>query len=623
MTLNEYLNNSVEQNQEERVDESLILGAIIATTCLTYAVGPVLNSEFMQSVGGGLGNLLSGFGSMFGGLGGGLFGGANKNKVKELLAKNPDDLTGKEKELLQKAANNPKLQKELTGKELKSLKKITGSSSDDDDEEREEISDEDAKELHAILKKKPGDMNQRDKDKLKKFHGKYDLSSELSDNELKSFEKATGIRLAGTPDDDTPEENTPEETTPKDTEATPEQISEAMVAMAAAANENETDEDKKKKNAAMIDIITASTYDEDGNPLSREKRLEKMKGLVGEENWESFQKDLDDMNKGLDDDKVKEELKKAQKQMKPEYIKELQENQKKRAKEAAERIAKENKEREDLEKELEELNKDPEINKDKIEELKKKREELINKSTLGTASPNTAKAAIERSGKKNDTEGGEGKGDKETNTEGGGKEPKKTKPVKSKEDVEKEHKEKSEALEKEYEDKKKNAKDDKERDALDQEWLDKQNALDIEKIEGIYKADSAALEQEYYEKIEKAKDDKEKEDLENEWVEKEKELKKKKNQEQDKLDDDDEHDTEKDETKQGKYVVKDEEITDPKTGEKIKVKTYTGPRGGQFYYPDGKPKKPENKVYVECLNVMHEHVSSCITPISTFLKSIL
>ena len=66
----------------------------------------------------------------------------------------------------------------------------------------------------------------------------------------------------------------------------------------------------------------------------------------------------------------------------------------------------------------------------------------------------------------------------------------------------------------------------------------------------------------------------------------------------DAIDDNDDHDTENDKTKKGKYEVKDEEITDPETGEKIKVTTYTGPRGGKFYYPDGKPKKPENKVYV-------------------------
>jgi len=655
MTLNEYLNNSVSQKQEERVDESLVLGAIVASACLSYALTPMLNTDFMKSVGAGIGGLLGGFGGMFGGLGS-KFGKVNKDEVKELLKKDPGDLTQAEKEKINKAANDPKLSKEFTDNELKKIKKINNSSSEDDDKE-DEVSDADAKEIHAILKKKPEDMTPKEKAKLKKFNDKYDLSGELSDKEVASFEKATGISLGGSQEED-PEEETPQEQTPADEEATPEQIMEAMAAMAAAANENETDEDKKKKNAAMIDIITASTYGDDGEPLPMDERLKKMKGLVGEDNWESFEADYKEMTKDLDDKKVEEELKKAKKQLKPEYIKELQDNQKKRAKEATERIAKENKEREDLEKELEELKKDPEANKDKIKELQDKRDELINKSTMGVASPNTAKAAVERA-KKNDEgkpeedpkpkdetgedggskpkdetgedggskpkdETGEdgGNGDKETNTEGGGKEPKKTKPVKSKEDVEKEHKEKSEALEKEYEDKKKNAKDDKERDALDQEWLDKQNALDIEKIEGIYKADSAALEQEYYEKIEKAKDDKEKEDLENEWMEKEKELTKAKNKEQDSIEDDGKHDTEKDGTKQGKYTVKDEEVTDPKTGKKIKVTTYTGPRGGKFYYPEGSPHDAKHKVYVECLSIMHEHVTSCITPISTFLKSL-
>lgn len=53
------------------------------------------------------------------------------------------------------------------------------------------------------------------------------------------------------------------------------------------------------------------------------------------------------------------------------------------------------------------------------------------------------------------------------------------------------------------------------------------------------------------------------------------------------------------------YKVQDEEVEDPKTGKKIKVKTYTGPRGGKFYYPDGKPKKPENKVYVESVTLLN------------------
>ena len=83
-------------------------------------------------------------------------------------------------------------------------------------------------------------------------------------------------------------------------------------------------------------------------------------------------------------------------------------------------------------------------------------------------------------------------------------------------------------------------------------------------------------------------------------MKKEKTLSAAKNKAKDEVDDNDDHDTEKDETKQGKYKVKEEEIED-ENGNKIKVKTYTGPRGGKFYYPEGKPKTPENKVYVESL----------------------
>ena len=75
-----------------------------------------------------------------------------------------------------------------------------------------------------------------------------------------------------------------------------------------------------------------------------------------------------------------------------------------------------------------------------------------------------------------------------------------------------------------------------------------------------------------------------------------KKLKAEKHKELDAIDDSDEHDTENDATKKGKYEVKEEEVTDPETGKKIKVKTYKGPRGGKFYYPDSKPKTPENKV---------------------------
>ena len=63
---------------------------------------------------------------------------------------------------------------------------------------------------------------------------------------------------------------------------------------------------------------------------------------------------------------------------------------------------------------------------------------------------------------------------------------------------------------------------------------------------------------------------------------------------------DKENDKEKDVKKdKDGNILKKETVTDPKTGEKKKVVTHTGPRGGKFYYPEGKPKNDEHKVYVQ------------------------
>ena len=62
-SLSQHLTESI--NEQERIDESLVLGAIVATTCLTYAVAPVLNTDFMKSVGAGIGSLLNGIGNLF------------------------------------------------------------------------------------------------------------------------------------------------------------------------------------------------------------------------------------------------------------------------------------------------------------------------------------------------------------------------------------------------------------------------------------------------------------------------------------------------------------------------------------------------------------------------------
>ena len=397
MTLTEHLNSSI---QPKRVDESLVLSAIVCASCIAYAAGPVLNTDFMKSVGSGLGALLSGIGGMFGGLN---FGGVgSKDKIKELLKKDTDDLTGKEKDILRKAADNPKLQKELSTNELKKLNKAIGKS----DSDAEEIDDEELKELHALLKKKPGDLNPREKAKLKEYAKKYDLSQELSNSELKNLEEA-GISLSGKedepkePKEDEPKE--PKEDEPKEPNDNPD-ITDGLLAIAAAANKNEEDPDKKAENDKLIDILIASCYDENGDPVPFEQREARMKDIVGEDKWEEFKKDLEQKQKSVSEDDFKEALEKANKDLTPEEAQKMIDDQKKRAKSVNAKI------------------------KDETDD-----------------------------------------------------EPKK---------------------------------------------------------------------------------------------------------------DDDEKD-------EDGNIVKDEEVTDPKTGKKIKVKTHTGPRGGKFYYPDGKPKTPEHKVYVQ------------------------
>ena len=532
MTLNEYLNNSVEQKQEERVDESLILGAVVATACLSYVAMPILNTEFMKSVGTGIKGLLTGIGGLFGGL----FG---KKNDKE---------------------KNPKGNKETP-------------------------------------KENPKDNKENPKGN--------------------------------------------KETPKKDTPTFDSNMMSGLLTLASKANAAEKDKTKKEENDTFLDIMAACSYDKDGNEIPMEERLAKMKDMVGEDKWEDFKKGIEKKyEENKDNPEFKKALENAKNTISEKDVETFVNESKERAKKTLAKVAKEKEEQAALDKEIKEIqdqiknggkkddNDEVAALKKEIEKLKKEKEEKASggflakigaalgikslakpsepeETTEGEPEPNDKKDDTttttdddDKGGKKDDTTGEDGgKGDKETNTDdddkggkkddtsgkpGSGMTPKNAEngsgmgkkedtPKKSKEEIEKEHKEKSDALENEYDEKIKNAKDKEEKDKLEDEWMEKQAKLDAEKNKQV---------------------------------------------------DDIEDEGKSDEEKKSKYVEKEEEITDPETGKKIKVKTYTGPRGGKFYYPDGKPKTPENKIYVECLSVMKEHISSCITPISSFLKSI-
>ena len=322
----------------------------------------------------------------------------------------------------------------------------------------------------------------------------------------------------------------------------------SLLLLSRKANQKEKDANIKKKNDALIKLLTACSFDKDGNEIPLEERIDKMKDTMSPEQFEAFKKDITETyEKSKDDDKFKDAIKKAKENIKPEQYNELLESAKKEAKETLEVLAKEKEEIDAYEKQLNDL--DEQINggdeKDKeIKKLKAELEELKNNPPQTLASSATGISSSTTS-----TEEPNG-------------------------DQEKDPKEELDKIKKEYEEK------------------------------------STALADEYQKKIDDEKDPDKKKELEDEWTKEEKKLSAEKNKKMDDIDDIDDH-TEEDDTKQGKYKVQDKEITDPKTGEKKKVKTYTGPRGGKFYYPDGAPKKPENKVYIENLSLT-EYLLMCL-----------
>lgn len=80
ISLGQYLHDSPKLNNEKPVNEVLL--TLIAASVLAYTCQPLLNTEFMKSIGGGLGMMFGGIGSMFG------FG---KNKDKEKDGKDDKD----------------------------------------------------------------------------------------------------------------------------------------------------------------------------------------------------------------------------------------------------------------------------------------------------------------------------------------------------------------------------------------------------------------------------------------------------------------------------------------------------------------------------------------------------
>ena len=371
-----------------------------------------------------------------------------------------------------------------------------------------------------------------------------------------------------------------------------EDILDILTKAADDANKKEKDPEVQAKNQAAIDLLTKSSVDEDGNPIPVEERLKRIEASLPEgTSIEDWKKQVEQEIQKNTDDATKAKLNKMLSEITPEDIAKAREESRKKAIEIQIKDAEEAKEKLDkraseIEKEIKDLEgKDDEESKKKLEDLKKEQEDIKQQQKKNAERLESLHKAKNTTGGQGEPDPGEpGKSEPDPGEPGKG-EPDPGEPGKGEPDPGK------------LDDDIKAAEDNKKK-------LDDQAAEIEKKIKDLEGKDD----EESKKKLEDLK--KEQEDIKKQQKENDsklEELKKAKGKQGEPAEPQTkEIDGETFTLKDGKWVNKDgetmeeEEITDPNDPDKkIKVKAYTGPRGGKYYWPDGKPKTPENKVYIQ------------------------
>ena len=92
----------------------------------------------------------------------------------------------------------------------------------------------------------------------------------------------------------------------------------SLLMMAKKSNQKEKDDNTKKKNDAMLKLLTACSFDKDGNEIPVEERINKMKDTMSPEQFEAFKKDMTETyEKNKDNPDFKDALIKAKSNIKP------------------------------------------------------------------------------------------------------------------------------------------------------------------------------------------------------------------------------------------------------------------------------------------------------------------
>ena len=167
----------------------------------------------------------------------------------------------------------------------------------------------------------------------------------------------------------------------------------ALLAMAKEQNKNETDKQAKEKNDQMVSLLTACSFDKDGNEIPLEERLDKMKDALPEgTDFEQFKKEQTENYEKIKDDKgFREQLDKAKESLKGKNYDDFIKESKEAAKKTWGEIEKNKKENADIAAEIAKLEAETaggtptDEQRKKLNELKERQEKIRQENPLAAA----------------------------------------------------------------------------------------------------------------------------------------------------------------------------------------------------------------------------------------------
>ena len=165
-----------------------------------------------------------------------------------------------------------------------------------------------------------------------------------------------------------------------------------LVAVASKTNKEEKDKTVQAKNDALIKMVTACSYDKDGKEIPLEDRINKMKDVIPEDQFEQFKKDVnDEYEKTCKDPKFKKALAEVHSNIDPKEMNQIIEDNKSGAADTQKQLEEDKKKQEEYDKKVEELkNKLKDADGDDKEKLTKELNDLEKnppKTLINTITP--------------------------------------------------------------------------------------------------------------------------------------------------------------------------------------------------------------------------------------------